>query len=125
MVVHGRAALTGYINDSVVIASGPIAVDSYIKNSLVISLDSLLEQDDRDVPPRSPATREAKPGPTTKSGATVLVPSGYISEAVVVGLTFCGDLRDSILIGRTVGREPHLRGGEVRAAGPFGACPGR
>ena len=49
--------------------------------------------------------------------------SGYISEAVVVGLTSCGDLRDSILIGQTVGREPNLRGGEVRAAGPFGRLP--
>ena len=112
VVVNGRISLSYYILDSIVIATGPIAVEGYIKNSLVVSLDSLLTQDEVEEPLHRPAVGEGKPATgSQKARATVLLRHGYISESVVVGVTACDDLRDSIIIGRAAGRDPYLRGG--------------
>jgi len=129
VVVNGRVALSAYIADSIVIAAGPITVEGYIRNSLVVSLDSLLTLDDRDEPPHRPAARirageQPKPEPAARDGrATVLVQHGYVANSIIVGVTACEDLRDSIILGRTAGREPYLRGADIRSAGKVARLP--
>lgn len=82
-MVDGTVLTTSYVYDSIVIAAGPVRIEGYVNNSLVISVGS-----------RGPSLVDVKDGYLANCVVVAEeVAAGYVSEGLVFGKLRCDDLR--------------------------------